>query len=147
MGMQQTYYLMGMMMHFLTSSKEDGYFLCDSFLLPGAGAPPNRHADDAESFFVREGVVEFTVEGNVINAGPGEFVKVPKGAVHSFRNATDTESRMLILNVPGKIHESVFRICGTELPVGTTDWPQEPPALDMEWVAQVCKDEGLGILA
>ena len=145
--MQQTFYLMGMMMHFLTTSEDDGYFLCDSILLPGARAPPNRHAGDAESFFVREGTIEFTVDGKVTEAGPGEFVKVPRGAVHSFRNATDSEARMLILNVPGKIHESVFRICGTELPAGATHWPKDPSPLDMQWVAKVCKDEGLEILA
>lgn len=144
---KRTMYLMGMKMHFLTSSESDGYFLCDAILLPDAGAPPNRHPDDAESFFVREGTVEFTVDGVVTNAGPGEFVKVPKGGVHSFQNTSESEARMLILNVPGTIHENVFKICGTDLEVGTDDWPINSPKLDMEWVAKVCKDEGLEILA
>lgn len=144
--MARTMYLMGMKIHFLSSSEEDGYFLCDCIMLPGAGAPQNRHADDAESFFVREGTIEFTVDGTVINAGPGEFVKVPKGGIHTFRNATDSQARMLILNVPGTIHENVFKICGTDLEPGTDEWPENPPELDMGWVAKVCKEEGLEIL-
>ena len=113
--MKRTVYLMGMMMHYLTSSAEDGYFLCDAHLQPGAGAPPNRHGDDEESFFVREGTVSFTVDGVERAAGPGEFVKVPSGAIHSFRNGTDAPARMLMLNVPGTIHENVFTTCGMEL--------------------------------
>jgi len=145
--MKRTVYLMGMMMHYLTSSAEDGYFLCDAHLQPGAGAPPNRHGDDEESFFVREGTVSFTVDGVERAAGPGEFVKVPSGAIHSFRNGTDAPARMLILNVPGTIHENVFTTCGMELETDASQWPENVPELDMDWVARVCQSEGLEIVA
>lgn len=145
--MSETYYLMGMIMDFHTSSKEDAYFLCSATLSSGAGAPRNRHPNDQESFFVQKGVIEFTVGDETINAGPGQFVKVPRGEIHSFRNATDEEVEMLILNVPGSIHENVFRICGTKLEAGSRDWPSPEPELDMEWVARVCADEGLEIVS
>ncbi|WP_171098071.1 cupin domain-containing protein [Ruegeria sp. HKCCD7255] len=145
--MSETYYLMGMIMDFHTSSEEDGYFLCTATLSSGAGAPPNRHPNDQESFFVQKGLVEFTVDGETIHAKPGQFVKVPRGEIHSFRNPTDEEAEMLILNVPGSIHENVFRICGTKLSPGSRDWPSPEPDLDMDWVAKICADEGLEIVS
>ncbi len=144
--MQQSFYLMGMIIHFLSSSDDDDYFLCRTILSPGAGAPPNRHSGDQESFYIQKGEVEFTVGGETIVAGPDEFVKVPRGEVHSFRNASDQMAEMLILNVPGTIHQNVFRICGTEITAGKDEWPEVEPELDMEWVAKVCRDEGLEIV-
>lgn len=145
--MPETFYLMGMFMDFHTSSEEDGYLLCTATLSSGAGAPPNRHENDQESFFVQKGTVEFIVAGKTIEAGPGEFVKVPRGEVHAFRNPTDVEAEMLILNVPGSIHENVFRICGTKMKPGSRAWPTPEPDLDMDWVAKVCAEEGLEIVS
>lgn len=144
--MSETYYLMGMIMDFHSSSAEDGYFLCSAILSSGAGAPPNRHMNDQESFFIQKGQIEFSVGDAIITAGPGQFVKVPRGEVHAFRNATDQEAEMLILNVPGSIHENVFRICGTKLEPGSREWPSPEPELDMAWVARVCAEEGLEIV-
>ncbi|WP_422039865.1 cupin domain-containing protein [Roseibium sp.] len=144
--MSETYYLMGMIMDFHSSSKEDGYFLCSAILSNGAGAPPNRHMNDQESFFVQKGQIEFTVGNETILAGQGQFVKVPRGEVHSFRNTSGEDAEMLILNVPGSIHENVFRTCGTKLAPGSREWPKPEPELDMAWVARVCADEGLEIV-
>lgn len=145
--MAETKYLMGMIMHFLTCSKTDGYFLCNTLVSPGAGAPPNRHAGDEESFYVLEGAMEFTVDGMVIEARPGDFVKVPKGGIHAFRNASSEAARMLILNVPGTIHETVFRNLALDLEPGSEAWPKAPPELDMGHIAKVCAEAGLEILA
>ena len=90
--------------------------------------------------------MEFTVDGSTIEAGPGQFVKVPKGGVHAFRNASDRQARMLILNVPGTIHESVFRTLAMDLEPGSTQWPENPPELDMGHVAKVCAEAGLEII-
>lgn len=145
--MTETFYLMGMIMHFHSSSEDDGYFLCSATLSSGAGAPRNRHPGDQEAFFVQKGEIEFSVGDETIVAGPGHFVKVPRGEVHAFQNKTDSEAEMLILNVPGSIHESVFRACGTKLEPGSTACPSPEPDLDMGRVAQVCAEAGLEIVS
>ena len=61
-----------------------------------------------KSFFVQKGMIEFTVGEKTIQAEPGQFVKVLRGEIHSFRNLTNEEAETLILNVPGYIRDNVF---------------------------------------
>jgi len=89
--MQQTdsYYLLGIIVRFLQRSPDTGgaYSLVEATCAPGAGAPPNRHPDDDEAFYVVEGEFEFHVAGEDIRATAGSFIRVPNGAIHAFRNA------------------------------------------------------------
>jgi quercetin dioxygenase-like cupin family protein len=54
----------------------------------GSGAPPHRHPWD-ESFYVLDGTVEFTAEGQTRLCVPGTLVHVPADTVHSFRYGAD----------------------------------------------------------
>jgi quercetin dioxygenase-like cupin family protein len=66
----------------------------------GIGPPPHQHAWD-EAYFVLEGVVEVTVGDAVHRLGSGDFIHVPGGTVHSYRN-TSAHARILsITNKPG----------------------------------------------
>lgn len=68
------------------------------------GPDPHVHDDEDDAFFVLEG--QLTVRTpedrcpNVI-AGPGTFVLVPPGAVHTFANHGDARVRMLNIHAPG----------------------------------------------
>ena len=61
---------------------------------------PHVHEDHADSFYVLEGVVEFTVEDEVVLAGPGTFVLAPPGTRHGFRNPGPGKARVLNLHAP-----------------------------------------------
>ncbi len=64
------------------------------------GVDPHVHADHVDSFYVLDGEAEFTVDGEIVRAGPGTWVAAPIGAVHGFRNAGDGELRMLNVHAP-----------------------------------------------
>jgi mannose-6-phosphate isomerase-like protein (cupin superfamily) len=64
------------------------------------GVEPHTHPDHADCFFVLEGEAEFTLNGELMRAGPGTFVAAPIGAVHGFRNAGDGELRVLNMHAP-----------------------------------------------
>lgn len=130
----QTVQVLSELITFLvTSDQTDGaYTLCETVTAPDGGVPPHIQHQDTEAFYVLEGTYTFTLGNDVINAGPGEHVFIPVGAVHSFQNSGSEPSRMLILNAPGGIHEAFFKEVG--VPV---EDPANPPALDMD--AQIPK--------
>jgi quercetin dioxygenase-like cupin family protein len=51
-------------------------------------------------FYVLEGAVTFHLGDETRRAGPGTFVCVPPGEVHTFSNATDQPARLLNFSTP-----------------------------------------------
>jgi mannose-6-phosphate isomerase-like protein (cupin superfamily) len=69
---------------------------------PGAAAPPAHvHARHAESFYVLEGELLFTVGGRDLRVGAGTWAQVPPGVPHTFAVAGDASSRFLDIHTPG----------------------------------------------
>jgi mannose-6-phosphate isomerase-like protein (cupin superfamily) len=58
------------------------------------------HADEDDSFYVLEGELTFTVDGEEVVAGPGTFVLVPPGVPHGFGNRGDSVVRMVNVHAP-----------------------------------------------
>jgi mannose-6-phosphate isomerase-like protein (cupin superfamily) len=58
------------------------------------------HADEDDSFYVLEGELTFTVDGEEVVAGPGTFVLVPPGVPHGFGNRGDSVARMVNVHAP-----------------------------------------------
>jgi len=61
---------------------------------------PHHHDNQADSFFVLEGHVAFTVGEDVVRAGPGTWLSAPPGARHGFRNGGSAWARVLNLHAP-----------------------------------------------
>jgi quercetin dioxygenase-like cupin family protein len=54
---------------------------------PGVpGPPPHHHEDADEFFFVTAGRLGVMCDGTWTSLGPGEYMNVARGVVHSFRN-------------------------------------------------------------
>ena len=145
-----TYRLLGCILTFRLTHAETataaggGFSMVEALVAPGAGAPPNRHPDDAEAFRVLEGEFEFRVGETVRRAGPGDLVKVPAGEVHAFANVGSAPGRLIILNSPGLVHEAFFSRCGERVAEGCTDFgPATPP--DMPRLRATAADCGLEI--
>ena len=64
------------------------------------GVDAHAHDDYVDSFYVLAGEAEFRVGDDVFRAGPGSFVAAPPGVTHGFRNASDTELRLLNIHAP-----------------------------------------------
>ncbi len=76
--------------------------LNEGVLEPGFPGPvPHLHREMIDAFYVLEGTIEFLLRGERVEAGPGTFVLVPPGVVHTFANRTDAPARMLNLFLPG----------------------------------------------
>lgn len=142
-----TYHLFGVVVRFLaTNAQTGGYCLCEGLVAPGAGAPPNRHAGEDESFYVLNGSFAFVIDGESRTVGAGDFVKIPDGAVHAFKNIGTAPARLLIINAPGKIHEAFFSRVGEPLPRGSWDFPEPKGAPDVPRLVAIAKATGVEIL-
>ena len=90
---------------FLVTGEESGgaYFAMEAFVPPGGGPPPHIHRNEDETFYVVEGDVEFLLGDEIVIAGPGDFVNVPRGAVHRFYNASAAAARLILTFTPANI--------------------------------------------
>jgi mannose-6-phosphate isomerase-like protein (cupin superfamily) len=86
------------------------------------------HHDDDEAWVVLEGTLGFRVGDELVTAGPGAAVLVPKGTPHAYWNGGDTEARYVLLMSPrtaalvealhsgsGESYAEIFRRYASEL--------------------------------
>jgi mannose-6-phosphate isomerase-like protein (cupin superfamily) len=66
------------------------------------GPPPHYHDDCAEFFYVTAGRLGVMAAGEWTTLGPGGYIEVPRGVVHTFRNEGQEEVRTITgFDVPG----------------------------------------------
>lgn len=71
----------------LASGDQTGgaYALSEARVFPGGGPPPHLHRREDEAFFVLEGTITFTLNGQKVAAGPGTFLQAPRNIPHTLR--------------------------------------------------------------
>jgi mannose-6-phosphate isomerase-like protein (cupin superfamily) len=68
---------------------------------PGYEGPgPHYHERHVDSFYVLEGELEFTVDGEIVRAAAGTYVLVPPRVVHAFTNPGPGRARFLNVHAP-----------------------------------------------
>jgi len=76
---------------------------------PASGGPgPHFHRTINESFYVLAGTIKIYDGRRWIDAQPGDFVHIPEGGLHGFRNESDATATMLIHFAPGAPREAYF---------------------------------------
>ena len=107
----------GTQVHYLatgaTTNAEFGLYRWD-FTGPRSGPDPHFHKALSESFFILSGTVRLYDGKRWINASPGDFLFVPEGGIHGFRNESGSPASMLLLFAPGAPREGYFE--------GLTEW-------------------------
>ncbi|QIK76138.1 cupin domain-containing protein [Nocardioides piscis] len=73
-----------------------------------AGAQPHFHRTISESFFVVSGTVQLFNGSTWLEGRPGDFLHVPEGGLHGFRNESGEPASLLILFAPGAPREAYF---------------------------------------
>jgi mannose-6-phosphate isomerase-like protein (cupin superfamily) len=77
----------------------------EALVPPGGGPPPHIHRREDETFYVLEGEIEFVLGEETIVAGAGDFVSVPRGSVHCFRNSGAETARLVLTFTPAGIEK------------------------------------------
>ena len=73
-----------------------------------SGPGPHFHRSISESFFVLTGTVRIFNGVEWLETGPGDFVHVPVGGIHGFRNESGAPASMLLHFAPGAPREGYF---------------------------------------
>jgi mannose-6-phosphate isomerase-like protein (cupin superfamily) len=76
---------------------------------PRAGGPKTHfHKTISESFYILGGTVRLYDGARWVDAQKGDFLHVPQGGLHAFRNDSDVPADMLLLFTPGAPREEYF---------------------------------------
>lgn len=87
--------------YLVDGSKSGGLGVFELTVPPGANVPPpHRHSHNEEFFYVVEGSIGYSVDGDARELGPGEWMSTPRGSVHAFRNTGTRTARALVVLTP-----------------------------------------------
>jgi mannose-6-phosphate isomerase-like protein (cupin superfamily) len=73
-----------------------------------SGPDAHFHRTISESFFVLDGSVRLYDGSRWIDAAAGDFLYVPVGGIHAFKNESGAPASMLLLFAPGAPREAYF---------------------------------------
>ncbi|MGB8170701.1 MAG: cupin domain-containing protein [Chthoniobacteraceae bacterium] len=126
-GAGKTYSAVGDKYVILATGEQTGgaYCLSEAIVPPGGGPPPHYHTREEEQFYVLDGEITFTVDGEEIVGRRGMFVQIPRGTPHAFKNKSDAPARMLIMCTPAGFEKFMAEFA-VELP--SPDAPPVPPS-------------------
>jgi quercetin dioxygenase-like cupin family protein len=87
---------------FLVTGEQSGgaCFIFETMVPPGGGPPPHLHRHEDESFYLLQGTLTIHAGGSTYHASPGDFIHLPRGIVHSFKNEGNVDARMLVTASP-----------------------------------------------
>src|ERR1700761_7162853 len=98
---------------------------CD--VAAGAGIPlAHSHDGFEETIYGLEGVATFTVDGEVIEVGPGDTLCIKRGQVHKFM-AGDADASFLGIATPGVFAREYFLEIAEV--IAASDGPPDPQAM------------------
>jgi mannose-6-phosphate isomerase-like protein (cupin superfamily) len=104
-----------------------------------SGPAPHFHRSITESFFVLAGSVRFFDGHRWIDGAPGDFLYVPEGGIHGFRNESGEPASMLLLFTPGAPREDYFETLADRArreAMAPEDWTEFFLRHDTFWVEQ-----------
>lgn len=123
------------------SEHTDGrFFLSETVGEPGFPGPPlHRHRELTDMFYVLEGTLTFTIDGEDVEGPAGTFVCAPPGTAHTFANRSDAPARFLNFNVPGGfehyMRDLAAAFAGADGPPAPEDLGRIAAKYDLELVA------------
>src|SRR5271167_5161841 len=94
----RTIAVVGDVYRFLATGEDTNgkYALWEALVPPGGGPPLHVHSREEEGFYILEGEITFTINGERRTATTGMFANMPVGIPHSFKNESDQMAKMLI---------------------------------------------------
>jgi quercetin dioxygenase-like cupin family protein len=102
--------------------------LAEASVPPGSGPPPHIHPEVDEAFYILAGQLEFLNGDKTFLAGEGDFVFVPRGTRHRFRNVGVHVARLLFMFTPAAM-EGFFMEIGEYARPGEAPPPLNPRQL------------------
>ena len=89
----------------------NAFFQFEAIVPAGGGPPAHVHSREEESFYIVSGSLEILLGDSTYNARAGDFVFIPRGTVHRFKNKGTSTAVQLVTFVPAgmdKFFKEVF---------------------------------------
>jgi quercetin dioxygenase-like cupin family protein len=120
---------------FLATGKETNgaYAQNEGVVPPGGGVPPHIHHREDETVYVLEGSLEVHLGDETFEARTGDYVNMPRGIVHYFRNVGKHPARSLATFVPAGIENFFAEV------YQAADRTASPPPSDVDLVERMRK--------
>ncbi len=96
----------------VTGENSSGTIAAFEVVVPAAQrlmAPAHSHDRYEETVYGIDGVLTWTVDGKLIDVGPGQVLCIPRGAVHRFDNNSSEDAKGLCVVTPAAIGPQYFR--------------------------------------
>src|SRR5436189_3275709 len=108
---------LGLRLTFLADSADTGgaYSVMEATLRPGDEPPPHVHAAEDEAYYIVDGFITFRCGKTVTDAGPGSFVFLPRGLLHTFAMRAGP-ARALVIISPGGLDGAFRELAGPTPP-------------------------------
>jgi len=126
-----SYQVLGDPVRLIVSAEQtDGaYFILELTSTPGNGVPCHIHTQEDEVMFVIQGQYEMELDGQVMQAGPGTVINLPRNVPHGYRCLGPEQGRVLVTVMPAKLEQMFADLSG------------EPPG--PEAITRVCRSYGI----
>ena len=117
----RTVAVVGDVYRFLATGEDTNgkYAFFEALVGPGGGPPPHVHSREEEGFYILEGEITFTINGQRVVATAGMFANMPVGTPHSFKNESNRPAKMLVSVAPAGLEQMFFEVA-VPLPEGAT---------------------------
>jgi quercetin dioxygenase-like cupin family protein len=96
---------------------------------PGSVVAPHIHLYEEESYYILDGCITVQIAGEETLAKVGDFVHIPTGTVHGYRNDSDQPSRFLAWSIGGSL-DQFFLEMGENIKSMPEDLDKLPAILD-----------------
>jgi quercetin dioxygenase-like cupin family protein len=83
--------------------------LVEASVPPGGGPVAHAHLSGGEAFYLLSGELEFLNGERTFVAGQGDFVYIPPGTRHRFKNLGVHTAKLIFMFVPGGLEEVFVR--------------------------------------
>lgn len=87
---------------------EESSFAYEVICEPGQSVPTHLHVDQDEFILVQFGHLCVTLDGEQIEAGPGDLVRMPRGLPHRYENRSPGTARALFWVSPAQRLAELF---------------------------------------
>jgi mannose-6-phosphate isomerase-like protein (cupin superfamily) len=101
------------------------FTLLELTVQPGFGPVPHRHKELTDGFYVLDGELDVLMGDDWVKAGPGDYVVVPPGNVHTFTNNSDAPVRVLNIIAPGGFEQYLVEVAAELTPGARPDPPRK----------------------
>lgn len=102
-GQGESFWLLGDFYAIKTSSAQTGgaYSITEIESFPGNGPPVHIHHKEDECLYIAEGAFSMILGDRVFDVADGDYVRIPKGTPHTYKNVGAVPGKMLVVLSPG----------------------------------------------